>query len=285
MDVVTGHAFGLKIAPDMTRDEKGRLLYQKAFAEASSQRSMFWAQEIPLLSCLFQSTARARKTKSILESVVLALCMEAEVMCSNAGVDATESTDFPSLYSSLLRASLPHFSAVPNEQHRFNIASELLDHFKASSDVLSITLTQALYELSKNQSAQWELRSELRRLRDSENWRTRGLPSAKELDMLPYLDAVVCETLRLRPTAPDGQPRVSQDVGTSMLGIYIPANVRISMYQYILHHDETVFAYPHVWNPQRWISTDKDQNVHLWAFGIGARACLGKHMSMLREFI
>jgi cytochrome P450 len=34
---------------------------------------------------------------------------------------------------------------------------------------------------------------------------------------------------------------------------------------------------------QRWISPNMDQNVHLRAFGGGARACLGKNMAMLRS--
>jgi cytochrome P450 len=69
--------------------------------------------------------------------------------------------------------------------------------------------------------------------------------TVKELDALSYLDAVVCETLRVRPTAPDGQPRVSHNVGTALLVAHVPANVRISTYPYVLHHDEAVFEKPY----------------------------------------
>jgi cytochrome P450 len=283
MDIISGHAFGLQIAPNMTRDENKRLLYQRAFTEASAQKSMFWAQEAPMLSSLFPGTMRTRKAASFLESIVLSLCMQAEARCSDVGVENTKSTDFPGLYHSILRASLPHTLSVPSEKDRLNIASELLDHLKATSDVLSVTLTQALHELSKDQLARLELQSELRGLWDSRNRERRWLPSAKELDALPYLDAVVCETLRLRPTAPDGQPRISQSVDTDLLGVHIPADVRISTYPYILHHDEAVFEKPHTWNPQRWISPNRSQDMRLWAFGMGARACLGKDMTMLRR--
>jgi hypothetical protein len=40
MIIISGHAFGLNTAPDMTQDENKRLLYQKAFMEASTQKSM-----------------------------------------------------------------------------------------------------------------------------------------------------------------------------------------------------------------------------------------------------
>ncbi|KAH3938505.1 hypothetical protein HBH98_248890 [Parastagonospora nodorum] len=223
---------------------------------------------------------RARKAASFLETIVLSLCMQAEAKC-NLGAEKAESTDFPGLYHCILRASLPHVLSVPTEKDRLNIASELLDHLKATSDVLSVTLTQALYELSKDQSAQLELQSELRGLWGLQNRKRRWLPSAQELDTLPYLDAVVCETLRLRPTAPDGQPRVSQSAGIALLGVHVPANVRISTYPYILHHDDATFEKPYTWDPRRWISPNMDQNMPLWAFGVGARACLGKDMTML----
>jgi hypothetical protein len=37
MGIVSGHAFGLNIAPDLTQDEIKRSLYQKAFMEASTK--------------------------------------------------------------------------------------------------------------------------------------------------------------------------------------------------------------------------------------------------------
>jgi cytochrome P450 len=214
--------------------------------------------------------------------------LEADVlsMCTRAEADKSESTDCSEFDCSLQRTLLPHFSGGEDDHvTRLGFASEMLDHLKATSDVLSVTLAQALYELSKNQSVQLQLRSELQGLCGFQSWETRWLPSAMDLDALPFLDTVVCETLRLRPKPPDGQPRVSLPTGTSLLSVHVPANVRISTYPYIMHHNETIFREPHMWNPHRWISTEIDRNVHLWAFGVGARACLGKQMTMLGQSI
>jgi cytochrome P450 len=277
MDVVSGYAFGLEIAPDLTRDHKKCSSYQKLYREASAQTWMFWAQELPIVSCFFPSTNQARKAKSFLEADVLSMCTRAED-------DRSESTDSSGFDCSPQRASLQHFSGGEDDHAtRLCFASEMLDHLKATSDVLSVTLAQVLYELSKDQPAQLQLRSELQGLCGFQSSETRWLPSAIDLDALPFLDAVVCETLRLRPTPPDGQPRVSLPTGTSLLGVHVPANVRISTYPYIMHHDRTIFKEPNIWNPHRWMSTEIDRNVHQWAFGVGARACLGKHMTMLGE--
>jgi cytochrome P450 len=193
----------------------------------------------------FPSTNQARIAKSSLQADVLS-------MCTRAKADKSEPTDSSEFDRSLQCALLQHFSGGEDDHvTRLGFASEMLDHLKATSDVLSVTLAQALYELSKNQAAQLQVRSELQGLCGFQNWETRWLPSAMDLDALPFLDAVVCETLRPRPTPPDGQPRVSLPTGTSLLGVYVSANVRISTYPYIMHHDGTIFKEPHIWNPHR----------------------------------
>jgi hypothetical protein len=279
MDMVSGHIFGLALAPNLTCDENKRRIYQRAYIEASAQKSMFRAQEMPILSCLFPTATRTYKAKSFLETKILSQCENAETICGGHELKEVESPMFPGLYHFLRESSRQGVSAFPKD-YQAEIASEVLDHLKATSDVLSITLTQALYQLSKCQQTQAELRSELRGLWNPHDC-GRWLPSAKDLDALPLLDAIVCETLRLRPTAPDGQPRISQSI-TTLDGVQVPANVRISTYPYVLHHDETIFERPYEWNPQRW--KDVDKNVHLWAFGVGARSCLGKQMATLREY-
>ncbi|KAF2023588.1 cytochrome P450 [Setomelanomma holmii] len=271
MDIVSAHTFGLAVAPDLTGDKGQRHIYLEAFREAITPRSMFWAQEVPLVSYLYPFTRCAWKAKSSLERNILDLCRRAE------DISRAHQTESPGLYHFLRESSPQHV----DNNGELEIASEVLDHLKATGDVLSITLAHALYELSKNCQIQMQLRSELHKswgLRDPEG---RDLPSPKSLHALPLLDAVVCETLRLRPTAPDGQPRINKSTSTVIHGCSVPMNVRISTYSYILHHDETFFENAQEWDPSRWTSQRLNQNVHSWAYGVGARACLGKHMATL----
>jgi cytochrome P450 len=127
-----------------------------------------------------------------------------------------------------------------------------------------MTLTHTLYELLKNERAQHILRAELQTL-----WQPiqqHQLPSWKDLNALPFLNAVIPETLRLRPTISDGQPRVSSNALT-VQGFTIPSNVRMSAYSYLIHHDWHVFD---EWRSERIEALTRprfDHHTHLWAFG------------------
>ena len=64
--------------------------------------------------------------------------------------------------------------------------------FKTSESWRSITMSWALYDLSQNKHAQTNLREEISNI-STDN------PSMDDLNGLPYMDAVVRETLRLHP--------------------------------------------------------------------------------------
>ena len=262
-DIVSGFIFGLTVAPNLVEDRARAIAYQRAHSAASSPKMMFWAQELPsmcgLMSYLCLDLKISKKAKSFLEAEILSLCKRAEATRFNRNAIQAESSSFPGLYYHLREAST-----------QLQVASEVLDHLKATGEILSITVTQALYELSRNNHIQLALRSELSTL-----WRTTTaeLPSAKDLVALPLLNAVVQETLRLRPTAPDGQPRTSPIANSDLFGYQVPANVRISTYSHLLHR-----AGPFDMRP------GTDIEPRHWAFGIGARDCLGKHMATQGQY-
>ena len=89
-------------------------------------------------------------------------------------------------------------------------------HFRPSgSDILqlklttsdswgSATMTWALYALSQNKQAQTKLREELSNI-STDN------PTMDDLNGLPYLDAVVRETLRLYPAVASIQREARKD--------------------------------------------------------------------------
>ena len=64
--------------------------------------------------------------------------------------------------------------------------------FTNSESLRSVTMSWALYALSQNKHAQTKLREEISNI-STDN------PTMDDLNGLPYLDAVVRETLRLHP--------------------------------------------------------------------------------------
>lgn len=152
-----------------------------------------------------------------------------------------------------------------------------------------------MYELSKNPAHQTRLRAELLTLsppithKPGSNSEGSRLPSFQSVEVLPFLDAVVRETLRIYPAAGSIQPRVTPSNKKVVLeGYTIPAGVTVHSNAYTLHRNATVFPDPETWLPERWLNADKAQldgmKRWFWAFGSGGRMCIGSHFALLSKF-
>ncbi|MCJ1437380.1 hypothetical protein MMC27_006767 [Xylographa pallens] len=171
-------------------------------------------------------------------------------------------------------------SQLSSDQARVSANAELLDHLVASHDVTGIALTYLIYELSQRLSLQESLRKELQSLSPPQETQL-----AHRIDALPLLNAIVMETLRLHSPNPGPWPRVVPTSGCR-LGMYdgIPPGTEISASSYILHRNSTVFPQPEEWRPERWLEADatrrKEMARWFWAFGSGARVCIGNHFAL-----
>ena len=89
------------------------------------------------------------------------------------------------------------------------------------------------------------------------------LISAKELDTVELLDGIIKERLQLRPTLPEGQPRMTSLATMSSLGEFkiIPPNMRIKAYPWLVHRNPAIFPDPETWCPERWIRGDGDNKM------------------------
>lgn len=123
---------------------------------------------------------------------------------------------------------------------------------------------------------------------NSETCRPR-LPHPSLLDNLPYLSAVLKESLRMRPNSTP-LPRITPpDRSVTIAGTEgIPPGTRVNSFQWFVHRDPTRWPLVNQWMPERWLSTDgKDgegsENV-LWAFASGPRMCAGSHLTHYRKF-
>lgn len=112
------------------------------------------------------------------------------------------------------------------------------------------------------------------------------LPTPSTLESMPYLHAVLKESIRLRGTAPTPNPRLTPPKTTTTLGPYdnIPPGVRVSAFAWCLHRNESIFPNPEVWMPERWLNLSKEEadekEKWFWAFGSGSRMCLGRNLAM-----
>jgi cytochrome P450 len=108
------------------------------------------------------------------------------------------------------------------------------------------------------------------------------MPSVVDADKLPYLDAVLKETLRLYPINAGSQPRVCPPgKPVDIYDLHIPPGTICEMQALSVNRDPEVFENPDVFEPDRWMlprdSTKfKEMNRHLWSFSSGQRMCIGQ---------
>jgi cytochrome P450 len=164
-----------------------------------------------------------------------------------------------------------------------DIASECADHLLAGIDTTADTLMFLIWAMSlpQHRHFQTKLQAELQGVPADD----RGISAPKDLALLPYLGAVIRETLRLYAPLPSFEPRVLP-TDTMIDGYHIPANTVVGMSPYCLHREPSIFPDPLIFNPGRWLTKEgglipeaDPRNKWFWAFGSGARMCLGIHLA------
>jgi hypothetical protein len=160
-----------------------------------------------------------------------------------------------------------------------DIASECADHLLAGIDTTSDTLMFMIWALSlpKHAHIQRKLVDECKSIDDDAA--RDGVVNLEIADRLPYLDAVIKETLRLYAPLPVSEPR-SIPIDAVIDGYQIPRGTVCSVAPYSLHRNPEVFPNPLEWEPERWLKSDGDPALvemkkWFWAFSSGARMCIG----------
>ncbi|KAI6037481.1 cytochrome P450 [Pisolithus marmoratus] len=173
---------------------------------------------------------------------------------------------------------------------REEVLAQMRILFIASYETTSITMTWALLELARHPDIQTKLREELLSF--------GGEPSYDQLTTgFPYLDAVVQETLRIHPAAPDFIRQADEDdviplsepvqtaSGEVVDSIAIERGTVIGISISCVNCSEAIWGPDaKIFRPERWLEADgvtrKAQEVkgyrHLLTFGDGPRSCIGK---------
>lgn len=104
-------------------------------------------------------------------------------------------------------------------------------------------------------------------------------PTASQVEHLPYLTAVIQETLRLHPPATLRMARVSPDEPLFYDDGHnpkweIPAGTPASMTPTLIHTNPRTFPEPGKFQPERWL-TNARLDRYLLSFSKGTRICLG----------
>ncbi|KAF2096938.1 putative P450 monooxygenase [Rhizodiscina lignyota] len=159
---------------------------------------------------------------------------------------------------------------------REELTAEALTQLIAGSDTTSNTSCAILFYVLKNPHVLPKLQKELDdALPDS------AVPTFNQVKDLPYLDAVIKETMRIHSTSSLGLPRVvPPGPGITIQNHHFPQGIVLSVPSYTIHHSKEIWgADADEFRPERFLDLTERQKEAFIPFSHGPRACVGRNVA------
>lgn len=155
-----------------------------------------------------------------------------------------------------------------------DVAGNVLTMLLAGEDTTANTLAWMIYLLHRHPEA-------LRRAQDEVLSRCSVLEKYEEVSALPFIDACINETMRLKPVAPIIMLQPTHD--TVVAGIEVPKSTLLMCLMRAGATDERRFPDARAFDPGRWLtgaSAASPKRVAM-PFGAGPRLCPGRYLAIL----
>lgn len=202
------------------------------------------------------------------------------------------------IYHRLLDPSAYKNKTVPSADELYEEGQALIF---GGADTVGNTLMVGTYHLLQQPEALQKLKKELKDAWPSVNG---AEPTVKDLESLPYLNAVIKESLRLSSGVTAGLLRVVPSTGATISGVTVPPGVRshstslslllllriyssdqliveqtnVACGSTFVHYNASIFPSPEEFIPERWLEAPELDN-WLVAFSRGPRMCLGINLA------
>lgn len=161
----------------------------------------------------------------------------------------------------------------------------------AGSETTAISLAAVFYHLLKNPTCYQRLMHELDTAVSDGSMEDRpnNLVTWAESQQLPYLDACIKEAFRLHPAAGLPLERIVPAQGIDICGEHIPGGTIVGCNAWVIHRRPEVFGDDvDAYRPERWIEAGKEKRKEMegtmFHFGMGARTCIGKNISLMEIY-
>ncbi|WEW56407.1 hypothetical protein PRK78_001850 [Emydomyces testavorans] len=177
------------------------------------------------------------------------------------------------VYHELLRPEAYKSGQVPCPGSLYEEAQALMF---GGADTTGTTLMHGTFYILKLPHVYQRLKEELHSAWPNFN----TLPDLTDLEKLPYLTAVLKESLRISPGVASALPRVVPPSGTKLSGHFIPGGTVVGMSSHFVHRNEAVFDKPNEFIPERWLGEEgKQLDKWLFSFSYGPRSCVGQNLA------
>lgn len=119
----------------------------------------------------------------------------------------------------------------------------------AGSETTASTFANAFYFLCRHPEKYQRLQQELDEVlpEGRENW------SFDKVKNVPFLEAVINETLKLKPAISSGVPRVTPSEGLQIDEVFIPGDKIVITPTYLMQRAARYFKDPEAFLPERWL--------------------------------
>ncbi|KAL6882273.1 cytochrome P450 [Trichoderma longibrachiatum] len=161
---------------------------------------------------------------------------------------------------------------------REELTAEALTQLIAGSDTTSNSSCALLNYVARTPGVLAKMQAEL----DAAIPKEVDVPTYDMVRDLPYLAAVINETLRHHSTSGIGLPRQipPDSPGVSICGEFFTAGTVLSVPTYTIHHSTDIWG-PDAeeFKPERWLSVTQRQKDAFIPFSHGPRACVGRNVA------
>ncbi|KAL6709911.1 hypothetical protein ACN47E_000696 [Coniothyrium glycines] len=161
-----------------------------------------------------------------------------------------------------------------------DLVNQLMTFLAAGHETTASAMSWAVYLLCKHPDVQAKLRHELRSELPAILDPSRQI-SSTEIDRLPYLNAVLNETMRLFPPVPLTLREAARD--TTIQGAFVPAGTTIVICPWATNTSVHLWgADARAFHPDRWLAPGHantggaDSNYATTTFLHGPRSCIGR---------
>lgn len=169
----------------------------------------------------------------------------------------------------------------------FWLAALMQEMIFRGTDTTALLTEWVMAELVLNQGVQKRLRDELDRVVGDKG----GDVDVTDADVMkmPYLEAIVKETLRLHPIGPLlSWARLSTSDVQLSNGMVVPSNTTAMVNMWAITHDPRVWKEPFAFKPERFVKSEggvevdvRGVDLRLAPFGAGRRVCPGKNLGLV----
>ena len=183
-----------------------------------------------------------------------------------------------------------------------DVLDEAITLLFAGQDTSAATVSWTLHLLSLHPDKQEKVAAEVRSVLGSPTSGTNRIVSKRTISQMPYLDAVIKESMRLYPVAPFIVRKLTTDVtipmdekhngdnvgNNKLKTMSMPATAFACIWIYALHRNPRLWDRPDEFLPERWIdpalrSLDVGQREYgaYIPFAMGPRNCLGQPLAQV----